>query len=161
MRAPLPKLRDCFRLVWPVALPALVCALLFLVLEEPLRWWLRGEEIYDEQAMVEWLREARIGFKTLPELLRELVASARQQTELLRGDASQSPIVTHEQKRAEIQEMLRALAAPPTKIYTGQLPLFPVIYRLEGGTVQDLFVATWGYEWARARGLGRPFDLSA
>jgi ornithine cyclodeaminase/alanine dehydrogenase-like protein (mu-crystallin family) len=36
-----------------------------------------------------------------------------------------------------------------------------VIYRLEGGTVQDLFVATWGYEWARARGRGRPFDLSA
>jgi ornithine cyclodeaminase/alanine dehydrogenase-like protein (mu-crystallin family) len=36
-----------------------------------------------------------------------------------------------------------------------------VIYQLEGGTVQDLFVATWGYEWATARGLGRPFDLSA
>jgi alanine dehydrogenase len=36
-----------------------------------------------------------------------------------------------------------------------------VIYQLEGGTVQDLFVATWGYEWARARGLGQPFDLSA
>jgi ornithine cyclodeaminase/alanine dehydrogenase-like protein (mu-crystallin family) len=36
-----------------------------------------------------------------------------------------------------------------------------VIYRLEGGTVQDLFVATWGYHWALERGLGRPFDLSA
>jgi alanine dehydrogenase len=36
-----------------------------------------------------------------------------------------------------------------------------VLYHLEGGTVQDLFVATWGYQWARARGLGRPFDLSA
>jgi ornithine cyclodeaminase/alanine dehydrogenase-like protein (mu-crystallin family) len=36
-----------------------------------------------------------------------------------------------------------------------------VIYHLEGGTVQDLFLATWGYEWARSRGLGRPFDLSA
>jgi alanine dehydrogenase len=36
-----------------------------------------------------------------------------------------------------------------------------VIYRLEGGTVQDLFVATWGYNWATARGLGQPFDLSA
>jgi ornithine cyclodeaminase/alanine dehydrogenase-like protein (mu-crystallin family) len=35
-----------------------------------------------------------------------------------------------------------------------------VIYRLEGGTVQDLFVATWGYTWARARGLGQTFDLS-
>jgi alanine dehydrogenase len=36
-----------------------------------------------------------------------------------------------------------------------------LIYRLEGGTVQDLFVATWGYTWARARGLGHAFDLSA
>jgi len=36
-----------------------------------------------------------------------------------------------------------------------------VIYRLEGGTVQDLFVATWGYNWATARGLGHAFDLSA
>jgi ornithine cyclodeaminase/alanine dehydrogenase-like protein (mu-crystallin family) len=36
-----------------------------------------------------------------------------------------------------------------------------VVYRLEGGTVQDLFVATWGFNWARARGLGQPFDLSS
>lgn len=36
-----------------------------------------------------------------------------------------------------------------------------VIYHLEGGTVQDLFVASWGYEWANARGLGQTFDLSA
>jgi ornithine cyclodeaminase/alanine dehydrogenase-like protein (mu-crystallin family) len=35
-----------------------------------------------------------------------------------------------------------------------------VIYRLEGGTVQDLFVAAWGYTWARERGHGQPFDLS-
>jgi ornithine cyclodeaminase/alanine dehydrogenase-like protein (mu-crystallin family) len=36
-----------------------------------------------------------------------------------------------------------------------------VVYHLEGGTAQDLYVATWGYEWAMARGLGLPFDLSA
>jgi alanine dehydrogenase len=36
-----------------------------------------------------------------------------------------------------------------------------VIYHLEGGTVQDLFIATWGYAWAIARGLGQSFDLSA
>jgi ornithine cyclodeaminase/alanine dehydrogenase-like protein (mu-crystallin family) len=35
-----------------------------------------------------------------------------------------------------------------------------LIYRLEGGTVQDLFVATWGYTWATARGLGQIFELS-
>ena len=36
-----------------------------------------------------------------------------------------------------------------------------VLYHLEGGTAHDLFVATWGYEWAVSRGLGRPFDLRA
>jgi ornithine cyclodeaminase/alanine dehydrogenase len=36
-----------------------------------------------------------------------------------------------------------------------------VIYRLEGGTVQDLLVATWGYEWATSQGVGQAFDLSA
>jgi ornithine cyclodeaminase/alanine dehydrogenase-like protein (mu-crystallin family) len=36
-----------------------------------------------------------------------------------------------------------------------------VLYRLEGGTVQDLFVASWGYRWATARGAGQAFDLSS
>jgi ornithine cyclodeaminase/alanine dehydrogenase-like protein (mu-crystallin family) len=40
-------------------------------------------------------------------------------------------------------------------------PQDTVIYHLEGGTVQDLYIATWGYTWAKARGLGKPFDLSA
>lgn len=40
-------------------------------------------------------------------------------------------------------------------------PQDTVIYHLEGGSAHDLFVATWGYEWAKARGLGRHFDLSA
>jgi ornithine cyclodeaminase/alanine dehydrogenase-like protein (mu-crystallin family) len=40
-------------------------------------------------------------------------------------------------------------------------PKQSLIYRLEGGTVQDLFVATWGYHWALERGLGKQFDLSS
>jgi ornithine cyclodeaminase/alanine dehydrogenase-like protein (mu-crystallin family) len=39
-------------------------------------------------------------------------------------------------------------------------PSDTVLYRLEGGTVQDLFVASWGYRWATARGRGMEFDLS-
>jgi signal transduction histidine kinase len=132
------RLRDLLRLVWPIAAPVCVCALVFLLLQEPLRWWLHGEEIYDEQAMIEWIRESRIGFKTLPELLRELVESAHEQSEKLGADPGQSPKLTHDQKRAEIQEMLRAMAAPPTKIYTGQLPLFPVIFHLEVSFADEL-----------------------
>jgi len=36
-----------------------------------------------------------------------------------------------------------------------------VLYELTGGSFHDLFIATWGYEWARSKGLGVPFDLSA
>jgi alanine dehydrogenase len=55
---------------------------------------------------------------------------------------------------------------PLGSIITGEVtarlhPDDTLIYRLEGGTVQDLFVATWGYNWAKARGLGHAFDLSA
>jgi ornithine cyclodeaminase/alanine dehydrogenase-like protein (mu-crystallin family) len=35
-----------------------------------------------------------------------------------------------------------------------------VLYELTGGSFHDLFIATWGYEWAKAQDLGRPFDLS-
>jgi alanine dehydrogenase len=35
-----------------------------------------------------------------------------------------------------------------------------VLYELTGGSFHDLFIATWGYEWARSRRLGVPFDLS-
>jgi ornithine cyclodeaminase/alanine dehydrogenase-like protein (mu-crystallin family) len=40
-------------------------------------------------------------------------------------------------------------------------PADRVLYELTGGNFHDLFVATWGYEWAKFQGLGRPFDLSA
>src|SRR5205085_12001859 len=76
---------------------------------------------------------ARTPVKTLPELLRELIDSAEEASKKLAQDASQTPVLQYEQKRAEIQEMLRAMAAPPTKIYPGQLPLFLVVYRLEVG----------------------------
>ena len=41
-----------------------------------------------------------------------------------------------------------------------QSPDDRVIYDLTGGNVHDLFVATWGYEWAVARGLGQTFTLT-
>ena len=36
-----------------------------------------------------------------------------------------------------------------------------VLYELENTYVHDLFIAQWGYEWAKARGLGTPFDLTS
>lgn len=36
-----------------------------------------------------------------------------------------------------------------------------VLYEMANIYVHDLFVATWGYEWARDRGLGYEFDLNS
>ena len=129
----LKRFRTWAGYAWPILAPVLLCASLFLLLREPMQWWLHGEEIYDEQAIKEWLREARIGFKTLPELLRELVGSAELYSKQLQAQPERqlSYIAPHDLKREEIEEMLKAMGAPPTKVYTGQLPLFPIIYRLE------------------------------
>ncbi len=114
--------------------PLLLGGLVFYFLREPLTYWRDGETMYDEQAMMEWVREARIGSTTLPELIREFVALSDESSALLKetpeGDAGKIGFL-HAQKRDEIHEMLQALCVPPTKIYTGQLPLFPVIYRME------------------------------
>jgi signal transduction histidine kinase len=130
------RLHGIVRFLGPLLPPLLLCGFLFFLLREPLDWWLHGEEIYDEQTIKEWVREARVGFRTLPELLKDFAKISERCSAQLR-EAEQNPIALettlyqHERKRAEIREMLKVLGAPPTKIYTGQLPLFPIIYRLE------------------------------
>jgi signal transduction histidine kinase len=65
----------------------------------------------DRATVVEWLDEARNFRKTLPELVREYVASPTQD------------------KRDELAEHLRGLAEP-TRAYLNQLPAFPTVYRI-------------------------------
>ena len=36
-----------------------------------------------------------------------------------------------------------------------------VVYEMVSTYIHDLYVAIWGYEWARAAELGVPFDLSS
>ena len=113
--------------------PLLLGAVVFYFLREPLAYWQHGESLYDEQAIQEWVREARVGYHSLPELLREFLQKSESSTRQLAEspDSAAAILFDHGQKRAEIMEMLQALCLPPTKIYPGQLPLFPVIYRLE------------------------------
>lgn len=74
----------------------------------------------DAAEVREWIDEARIFRKTLPELVREYLDYR---------DQGRSPGQLAE-KREEIAEQMRALAEP-TRTYLNQLPSFPVIYRLE------------------------------
>jgi signal transduction histidine kinase len=125
-------------LVAPVAIWALLVVALLL---GPLPNWLHGEDSYDESALREWLEEARNSNFTLAEMIDEYVRPARRYAELLpsagaepgedprfldRLNAAQEATV----RRVNIDQALRALAEP-TKVYSAQLPLFPVIYRLE------------------------------
>lgn len=71
----------------------------------------------DEALIREWLEEARPFRKSLPEVIREYAARSDDPT----GGAD---------KRAELEEQLRALVEP-TRAYESKLPGFPIIYRLE------------------------------
>jgi signal transduction histidine kinase len=120
----------------PVLLWALVGVALGGALLAPLRSWLEGEDSYDQAALEEWLDEARGIHQTLPEMVADYLDRVRRLADLRRReDRPEVEEVRAEQevalKRDEILEHLKSLGNPPTKMYPGQLPLFPLIYRLE------------------------------
>lgn len=132
--------------------PVLVWLLLVGMLLQPVLDWLHSEEIYDRAAMQEWLEEARNADATLADFIGEYDKRAlqyldtRRQLDQLRvqrpvggNDPREANLllrsfVLRERlavKREEIYQHLRALGEPATKMYPGQLPLFPIVYRLE------------------------------
>jgi signal transduction histidine kinase len=121
--------------------PVLLWALVVFFLREPVNNWLEGEESYDKSALEEWLDESRGFRETLPEMASSYVYSRSELQRLQRPAASKTPDPLLDQreraksavavKREEIREHLHALGNPPTKMYGGQLPLFPIIYRIE------------------------------
>jgi signal transduction histidine kinase len=132
---PRTSLGNFWRYLRPMVPPVILCALVVLTLREPISWWLAGEEKYDQEVIREWIREARID-QTLPELVGEYLqqVSACRRQAAARDTSLRDRVIAGEQrlelKREELYQHLQALGNPPTKIYRGQLPLFPVIYRL-------------------------------
>lgn len=92
-------------------------------------FWLRES---DEANLREWIDEARIHRKALPEQVAEYI-ELRDRFGL---PETADRVVS---KRQEITEQLRRLA-DPTRLYQGQIPLFPDIYALA--------VAFPGTNWA-------------
>jgi signal transduction histidine kinase len=124
--------RRPWRYARALAAPVLVWALLAVALAQPVRTWLSGEDRYDQAALQEWLEESR-GFRaTLPEMVESYLLRVHQEVELRRsGTADVTAEIPSAVEREKIREHLEALGLPPTKMYAGQLPLFPAIYRLE------------------------------
>jgi len=114
--------------------PLLLAAIVLYFLREPINYWRQGELLYDEQAIQEWVREARVGSSSLPEMLKDFqdnAAASSTELETATPGLAASIRFEHGQKREEIRQFIAALCVPPTKIYSGQLPLFPMIYRVE------------------------------
>lgn len=131
------------RRIGGLAVPLVLLGVMLFTLKGPISVWLRGTELFDEDAMREWIREARIESSNLSELARAYVDMVRREDDLKAriaqsSDAARDMLTNelraHEQrlgiKREEIQEFLKALGNPPTRLYRGQLPLFPLVYRL-------------------------------
>lgn len=124
--------------------PIIFIGVVVFSLRGPIAAWLRGAEPFDEEAMREWIREARVESTTMPELTRAYLDMIRRETELQAQVAAAvseaerarlaNDLRAHEQrldiKREEVEVFLKSLGNPLTRIYRGQLPLFPLVYRL-------------------------------
>jgi signal transduction histidine kinase len=113
--------RRFWRYVRGLAPPVLVWALFVAVLVDTIRSRIHGDEEYDKAALREWIDETRVFRATLPEMVREYVQLAE--------PGKERPDLLLVQSQL-IQEELESLGNV-TKMYQGQLPLFPTIYRLE------------------------------
>ena len=106
---------------WAIALFAISDALLF---------WIKGEAKYEQNILKEWLEEARVFRKSLPELIdnyRKLISRDSTKLGPPQDELKQMVLV----RREEIDQHLRALGEPPTKIHPDILPLFPTFYEIE------------------------------
>jgi signal transduction histidine kinase len=83
------------------------------------------EETAEGAALEEWVQESRLVTKTLPELVRDYQDWARRTEDSINPDSAEVG-----QWVVAIQTFLRSLGEP-TKQYQGQLPFFPMIYRIE------------------------------
>jgi signal transduction histidine kinase len=137
---PAPALSRFWRYAQALTAPILLWALVAFFLREPVNNWLEGEDSYDKSALEEWLDESRSGKDTLPELMAGYARSRDEWRRLPRPSEPKTPDPILDQwerarqavvvKREEIGEHLLALGNPPTKMYSGQLPLFPTIYKI-------------------------------
>ncbi|MFM7151963.1 MAG: sensor histidine kinase, partial [Gemmataceae bacterium] len=132
--------------------PAIIWLLLLAILVQPITQWLNGDEVYDRAALQEWIEEARISDSTLSDLVLDYYRKVKKYLELAKPNESALPdeeafgrdagSSNPSLRRLDLAERLavaredlfqhmKAIAEPPTKMYPGQMPLFPSIFRME------------------------------
>src|SRR5262245_60159449 len=137
--------RPGWKYIRGLAPPLLVLAVLLgwlgYLLYARAHWWQQT----DENNVREWLNEARPFRETLPKLVRDYL------------DPNKPTPFT---KAEEIREQLESLVEP-TRVFPGQLPLFPEIYRIEVYfSDPSLAPIVWGSGTPRSgRGQVLEYDL--
>jgi signal transduction histidine kinase len=118
-----------WRYIRGLAAPVLLWGLVVVVLAEVLPAWLGGDEDYDARAIREWIDEASAFRESLPQMAADYLDQvARARASRPGADASTDPLL---RLRAEkIEEHLTTLGTM-NKMYRGQQPLFPFIYRMQ------------------------------
>lgn len=126
-----PEKSNTRRVGWYLfLLPLFFWAIALFAISDALLFWIKGEAKYEQNILKEWLEEARVFRKSLPELIdnyRKLTGRENTNLEPLHQGLKQMVLV----RREEIYQHLRALGEPPTKIHPGILPLFPTFYEIE------------------------------
>ena len=141
-----------------LAAPVLLWALFVVFLVQPLQTWLEGDRYYDEAAMREWIEETRAFHETLPDMVRDYFKSQDQAP-----DPDPGTNFELSEKGERIFEHLKALGNA-TKMYDGQLPLFPRIYSftltLEGRTGSPPRTIVWDSDISRHSGQYRELNYN-
>jgi signal transduction histidine kinase len=137
-----------WRYIRGLAGPVLLWACVVVTLREPLQAWLHAEEKYDQETMREWITEAPVPRLTLPELASKCAREIADYTRAAETDPNPENAqqqMTVAKTRDALRQQLKALGTP-TKMLSGQLPLFPVVYRLEVQIQADPRAPPWMHE---------------
>jgi len=124
------KPRRYWRYVRGLLGPVVVWGLFVIPLVNTLQYRLQGDEEYDKAALKEWIDESRVFRATLPDLVRKYLEETNPASREGKTESPEFQEETGSTRLQEIQDQLKALVNP-TRVYGGQLPLFPTIFRLE------------------------------
>src|SRR4051812_28062561 len=125
-----PRFRRFWNWLGPLLVPLLLALLAVVTLREPVASWLQGEEKYDQDALREWVQEAKV-YETLPNLVKDYLQLERRHRQLARliKEQQANPADIDEfhgseekirLKREELQVHLKAMCEPATKVYPGR-----------------------------------------
>jgi signal transduction histidine kinase len=148
-----------WRYVRGLAAPVLLWGLVIVVLAQLLPAWLGGDEDYDARVIREWIDEASASRESLPQMVNDYLDQvARVRAQEPDVDPFSDPLLLL--RAQKIEEHLKTLGTV-NKMYRGQQPLFPVIYRLQVNFDENLHLPPIVWDSGEPRHSSQYRELSA